>query len=1056
MHLTQFGRPSALALCLAAVLASAPAFAQQQAASAQGRLATTRGAPAAGVAVTFTHEASGTVTRVVTDPEGRYLLRGLRVGGPYRVEAENGAAPLTDVYLPLDRTTQVDLTVAEPVRLDSVVVHGAVKQTGAGTVISGQQLQLFPTLDGNIQDYARLDPRVVQTDRSRNELTVGGQNPRYNSIRVDGAKLSDTFGLELNNLPTPHQPFALESIEAMTVDVVNYDAAVNGAVGGYINAITKSGTNDFHGSVYGTYRDHNLVRKNDNGTDFTGFNQERTLGATFGGPILRDRVFFFLDYEDYKLTEQAPSYGPIGSNASVILPITQGDLDTIRNIAINRYGFDPGVVGTPSAADTTAHQFGIKLDWNISDAHRLSYRHSSSRQSQANFPGFSPNSLTFDSYYFQKRFDVDVDTLHLFSNWSDRVSTEATLSHQGYVSERKPARNLPGVGVVVGSVFVLMGTEENSYLNRLETNTWNGAFAANLFLGDHTLKMGADVERNGMNNLYARRANGTYAYFGINNFANGIATPFRYSHPRDGDVRNMAADWTLTDAGVFLQDTWEPTDRFSLTLGLRYDRPTVDHEPIYNPAASAAFGYDNRSTIDGNGLLQPRLSMRYRLDDSTTLRGGVGLFQGTAPGVWLSNAYSNTGLNYTDYNLIGIYPVNPDPTTQIDSVPSNARAGTQSIDLTDPNLGLPSIWKANFAVDKKLPWWGATATAELVLGSVEQGIYYQNLNLGPATRLGQDGRQLFWNAAGYDPANWNQIGAVAATARTRSLANPAYTDVLIVRPTNKGESRQLSFEVQKPFNGSAWSWFASYTFTDATEVSPLTSSNSYAQWANPPSFDPNEERSARSQYEIRDRFTAALSFRRPFFAGLNTSASLFYEGRSGRPMSYVFDNDANGDGRQGNDLLYIPTGPGDVRFGSPAEEAAFWSLVNSDPYLTSHRGQVAERNAVRAPWVNRFDLRVSQELPGFAAGHKAELWLDVFNLGNLLNRNWGQMYDVLSPANFGVVEFGGVCGATVTAVCSAGSAGKYVYRVNTPDQRTLYDNKGVSRWSVSLGIRYRF
>ena len=341
---------------------------------------------------------------------------------------------------------------------------------------------------------------------------------------------------------------------------------------------------------------------------------------------------------------------------------------------------------------------------------------------------------------------------------------------------------------------------------------------------------------------------------------------------------------------------------------------------------------------------------------------------------------------------------------------------------------------------------GDDAATELVLTSVKEGIYYEQLNLGGPTRVGQDGRLLYWNTAGYNRANFNQAGTASGGASGRALRNTAFNDLLIARPTNKGESQQLTFSLNKPFGDSDWTWLLAYTYTNATEASALTSSTSGSQWGNANTFNPNENVAARSSYEIRDRFTAAISWKHAFFGNYNTTASMFYEGRSGRPYSYVFDNDANGDNRAGNDLLYIPTGPGDVLFGSPAEEAAFWNYVNGDEYLSANRGRVAERNGARAPWVNQFDMRISQELPGFMSGHKSEIWLDILNVGNLINKDWGKIEEVAFPGSFGVVEYGGIDPAT----------GKYVYRFNTPDTTRIYDDRGISRWSLQVGFRYKF
>ena len=375
-----------------------------------------------------------------------------------------------------------------------------------------------------------------------------------------------------------------------------------------------------------------------------------------------------------------------------------------------------------------------------------------------------------------------------------------------------------------------------------------------------------------------------------------------------------------------------------------------------------------------------------------------------------------------------------------------AAGGTQSIDFVDPDLGQPAIWKANLAIDHELPWWGVVGAAEVVLSQVKEGIYYQHLNLGAPTAVGQDGRLLYWNDAGLDPTSWDEDGRSVSGVFSRDNANFDYSDAIIARPTTKGESQQLTLSLNKPFNGSDWSWMTAYTYTNATEVSPLTSSTSGSQWGNNVSFDPNGNVSSTSSYEIQDRFTAAVTWKHAFFGDYNTMIAGFYEGRSGRPYSYAFDNDVNGDGRFGNDLLYIPSGPGDVLFANAEEEAAFWDFVYSDDYLSTHRGQVAERNAATSDWVNQFDIRVTQELPGFMSGHKSEIWLDVLNVGNLINKDWGRIEEIGFPGARGVVEYGGVDPET----------GKYVYRWNGADELRLYDERGISRWSLQVGFRYKF
>ena len=1060
-------RMSKLTLGLLAVLAAAPAFAQSTSAGVGGRVVGADGQPVQGAEVTIVHTESGTVSRAVTGEDGRYNARGLRVGGPYTItinKAGAGASSQDGVYLNLDKVNQVDVALNNDVTtLETVqaVAYGgsdvfSATKMGAGSNVTREQIDAFPSIERNLQDYARLDPRVAQTDKSRNEISVGGQNPRYNAIRVDGVSTNDAFGLESNGLPTPKQPFSMDAIDEISIDVANYDVTISGGTGGVINAVTKSGTNEFHGSAYGLYRDNSMVRKNENGSDFSGFEDDTTYGATFGGPLIQDKLFFFFNYEKSEQGAPGPTFGPVGSGASNIVNITPAQIAQVQQIA-QGYGFDAGNFGT-SGADTTSEEYGLKVDWNITDRQRLSVRYGTSDQSVAVFPGFGSTQIALSSYAYQRDYKFDTYTAQLFSDWSDNFSTEAKVSFRDYSAVRTPNGQLPAIAVRIGNATLNLGTEENTHANILETETVNVFFAGNLFVGDHTIKAGFDYEDNDIYNLFGRRTNGSYTFNSIADFGNGRPGRYQLFQPAGGDIDNMAAVWGLKNLGLFVQDSWAVNNNLTLTFGVRYDKPMVDESPTYNAAASTAFGFDNSATIDGNDLIQPRFGFNYTFDSErpTQVRGGFGLFQGASANVWLSNPFTNTGFGYTDYFFssglagpcAGGTPTrpncfDPDRADQINLIPASARAGTQSVDFVDPDLGQPSVWKANLAFDHELPWWGMVGAAELVLTQVKEGIYYEQLNLGAPTSVGQDGRMLYWNAAGRNRANWNQSGTGVGT---RANANRAFNDALIARPTSKGESQQMTLSLNKPFNDTSWSGLLAYTYTNATEASALTSSTSGSQWGNANTFNPNENISERSSYEIQDRFTAALSWKKAFFGEYNTTASMFYEGRTGRPYSYVFDNDANGDARFGNDLLYIPAGPGDVLFGSATEEAAFWNYVYNDEYLNSHRGQVARRNAATAPWVNQFDVRVSQELPGFMAGHKSEIWLDVLNVGNLLNKDWGQIEEVGFPGSLGIVEYGGIDTAT----------GKYVYRFNTPDSTRIYDDRGISRWSLQVGFRYKF
>ncbi|MBN8427722.1 MAG: Oar protein, partial [Xanthomonadales bacterium] len=522
----------------------------------------------------------------------------------------------------------------------------------------------------------------------------------------------------------------------------------------------------------------------------------------------------------------------------------------------------------------------------------------------------------------------------------------------------------------------------------------------------------------------------------------------------NGDVNSIAADWTFENLGVFVQDSWAVNYNLNLLFGFRYDTPMIDDAPISNPLAQSLYGLDNTQTIDGNSLFQPRLGFNYTFDAErpTQLRGGIGLFQGAAANVWLSNPFSNTGLNFVvRQQTAGSQVVfSPDPNNQ--PVP----AGTslrQAIDIVSGDLEQPSIWKANLAFEHELPWWGVVASAEAILAQTDMGLYYQRLDLGNPTRSGQDGRMMYWNAAGYVRSNWglnsNNSWAQATSVQNRGNRPSSVDIVTYALPTNKGESQQLTLALSKPMTEN-WGWQVAYTYTNATDVNPLTSSQASSNWNNNAIFQANEEVAGQSSYTIRDRFTANLSYRHYFFENYATDFGLFYEGRSGKPYSWVFQNDMNGDGVV-NDLFYVPSAPGDVIFADTNpnidEEAAFFEYLSNTPELARFAGQVVGRNTERNEWVNQFDVRISQELPGFFGDNKAEIALDILNVGNLINKDWGRIEEIGFPSNRGVAYYGGIDPAT----------GKYVYGfLNDVDASSLRDVTGESRWAAQLTFRYRF
>lgn len=1046
-------RVSKLSLGLIVALAAAPVFAQSTSAGVGGQVLGADGQPVPGAEVTITHVESGTVSRATTDASGRYNARGLRVGGPYTItvnKAGEGSSSRDDVYLNLQQTSAVDVQLQSDVTtlatVEAIAVGGSdvtfsADKMGAGSVITREQVEAFPSIKRDLQDYARIDPRISQTDKERGEISAAGQNSRFNAITVDGISINDTFGLEANNLPTERQPIPIDSIAEVEVNVANYDVTQTRYTGANINAVTKSGTNEFHGSVYGIYRDSDMVGDDEEGNEFRGFIDEKTYGATFGGPLIKDRLFFYLGYEKFERASPRPDFCAEDESCSNPVPgVTSDDIAEAQRIANDRWGFDAGTQDVGDIGNETENILA-KVDWNISDNHRASFMYVDTEQSQLITPNFDRDDLSLNSHWYSQVKSLEVFTGRLYSDWTDSFSTELRLIQRKYESAPENFSRLPQVIIDLGDADINLGTEQFRHANQLNTDTFNAYFAGDLFLGDHTLRFGVDYESNDIYNLFLESSLGNYTFNSLEDFEAGTYRSYVYRTAADGNLNSAAADFTLDNVGVFLQDTWAVNSNLTLTYGVRVDIPQIDDTPPFNQAAFDAFGRRNDATIDGNEVVQPRFGFNYTFDSErpTQLRGGVGLFQGAAASVWLANPFTNNGLTIAVFeDRTGeAATFNPDP----DNQPRPATLPPAAdVDLIDSDFEQPSVWKANLAFDHELPWWNMVATAEVLLTSVENGIHYEHLNLGAPTAIGQDGRQLFYGDLSQDAFDNRSFNSTSRDNRDR-----AFRDVLLAESTNKGEGQNLTLSLRKPKNDGNWFWQVAYSYTDATEDSPLTSSRAISNWNGRMVFNPNEEEASRANYVIRDRFTAALSWSKAFFGDNDTQVALFYEGRKGKPYSWTYINDMNGDGIGGNDLLYIPTGPGDVAFVSPEDEAAFFDYVADNPELARYRGGVVERNSSFAPWTNQFDLRISQELPGFFGESKAEIWLDVLNVGNLINDEWGQIEEIGFPSNRSFVNFVGL-----------DEQGRYIYDFGNPEEFTKRDTTGESRWALQVGFRYKF
>ncbi|MFN0185202.1 MAG: carboxypeptidase regulatory-like domain-containing protein [Aquabacterium sp.] len=1125
---------SALSAAVVAIVAAVPVAAQTTTSSVSGRVSNADGSPAAGATVEVLHVESGSVGRAVADADGRWQLRGLRAGGPYTITVSRGG--LTD------RRSDVFLALAETTALDSVLGTARVEVTGrldnerfnrasmgSGTNIGSREINALASVQRNLQDYARTDPRLAQTDKERGEISAAGQNIRFNSITIDGVTINDTFGIESNNLPTLKQPISIDAIQSVQVNLSNYDVTQKGYTGANINAVTKSGTNDLKGALYYVYRDTSMAGDRFNRTT-GGYTtapsfKEDTKGFLLGGPIIKDKLFFFAGYEELFSSRTSPDFGPIGSPQTNV-GITQSAIDAIRSIASTQYGFDAGGSTVPKGVAVTVKDTLLKLDWTINDNHRANLRYTLTDQSEPFFPNFGTRSLSLSSHWYAQAKTIETLVGQWFADWTPNLSTEVRLSKRDYEQLHNNNARLPAIafdftgatppGVSSLERTLWIGTERSRHFNLLRTNTSDAYLGANWTLGAHELKFGADLSSNEIYNAFLQDANGQYKFqcesnrnYAFNNnqpincatattqeiesavlenFRNGFPSAYQAQLPLAGrTLDDGVARWRLNNTGLFVQDTWAVNKQLTMTLGLRVDTTGMPDKPLKNAAVAAAvvpgnagnntaqtggFGYDNSVTLDGKQLVQPRVGFNLNLGDKNTrrqVRGGIGLFEGQAANVWLSNPYSNTGIAVgfigcgSGSELIGgvnraacttgIFSANPDNQPRPGGNPPSP-----GVDILHPDLRQPSVWKANLALDTDLPFAGLVFGAEWLYTKVNKGIYYQHLNLGPVMRTSAtDGRELYYNAAGQDTNCWTTTGTTqtcgAGTVRSRALSNSAFSNVVLALPTSQGSADVLTLSLsQRPLPGLQWN--AAYSRSNAKEVSPLTSSVALSNWRGRSVFNPNEEVTANSAYLTRDRFSAAVTWQQAFIGKYKSSVGLFWEGRAGKPFSWTYNNDLNGDGLAGNDLMYIPRAPGSgevVFAGGATDEARFWATVDANAELSAAKGKVVQRNGSRTGFVNSFDLRLSQELPGFMAKHKGVISLDILNFGNLINKRWGRIEEVLFQSD-------GAQARSFVNYKGLTADGKYIYSTFTggPESVQVRQTRGESQWSAQVTLKYEF
>jgi hypothetical protein len=1078
-------RVRVLPFAIAALLATAPAMAQNVTSSAVGgRVVNASGQPVAGATVQIVHTPSGTTKIVTTDKDGRYSAQGLRVGGPFDITVSKAGLQQSEqdnVYLQLGQTSAINLQMtasgAQAARtLGAVTVNAStLAQTfssdnkGLSTNVSQAQLEATPQGNRSIDDIARLDPRINVTDQGDGSISAMGLPNRYNNISVDGVSVGDPFGLNANGMPNQSTPISSDTIAEYNISTANFDVSSD-TVGADINAVTKSGTNEFHGSVYYAYRNANKLVGNagwlDNSSpyyNYTGYKKDWTGGFTLGGPIIKDKLFFFVSAE----REETSGIGAdsangldysLGNGPSTSNKLSPGDVQKIIDAA-QQLKLKPGTFGGASAVTLLDKRYLAKLDWNISDNHRASLSYNSTKETLPEIRGNSSNTVGLSSYSDTKVINTDNLSLELYDDWSSNFSTETKIGYQHYVQNTNVSNQQPQVRVYINgsrSPSVNLGEEQYRHFNKIDTKKTSFFFAGTYYAGDHTIKGGVYAEKNKIYNLFGRTEFGAYSFYSIADFAQGNYHQFDLYQPAPGyTINDVAAQWTYSQFSPFIQDTWQVNNNLSVQYGVRVNIPNSNKSPIYNPAFQQAFGYPNNNSLGSkNKVVEPRFSFNYSFDTErmTQLRGGVGLFQTFPPTVWMTNPYQNNGVTVSTYRSYNpaTAPFSADPHNQNIPVGSNNQVG--DVDTISPNFRLPTVWKASLAMDRELPWWGMVGSVEYQHTQARDAILYQALNLGTPSGVLPDGRNQYWTIPNASP--------YASGQRPNAGSNPAFaTTSTLLSNTSKGKTDSLTLALAKPFSDD-WAGSLSFTLNHATEVNPGNSSQASSGYKYLDRTNPNTDIATTASRSIAKSVKASLTWKHHFFGDYSTMVSAFYSGHSGLPYSWIFSGDVNGDGISYEDPAYIPTlNDPKVSYGSASPQVVqqFQDFIASDSYLRNHRGQIANRNAAHSPWVNQMDVSFQQEIPGLFKGNKGIVRLDIYNFLNLLDNKWGQVRNVGSYDTRTLAGYSGV-----------NAQGQYIYYLPTDkngnyqsQQLSVYDagsnpTRVVSRWSAMLTLRYTF
>jgi carboxypeptidase family protein len=1094
-------------------------FAQETTSDIQGLVSDGKaGIP--GATITVVHEPTGTKYTTTSRKDGRYNVPNLRVGGPYTVSVSSigyKEEKQENIFLVLGEEFTAGFTLTpETKELAAVTVTGGKQNkvfnnahTGEQELITRGQIEKLPTINRSIADFTKLEPTA--NDGTSFGVSFGGRSSQYNNITVNGANFNNGFGLSSTlGGQTGAQPISLEAIDQIQVNVSPYDVRQGGFTGAGVNTVTKSGTNTFSGSVY-------LYKK---GPGTQGYNVEDvtiakspfnfyTIGATLGGPIIKDKLFFFACYEEVKQT--APAYSVVASNATHSASagsVSQANSDTLNALidTLNAHGLNPGSYQGYSFA-SQSKKLNARIDWNINSKNVFTftydYLRSSSQQPQSTSrsgngfvkgPAFQNYTfgLPFSGSGYSINNNFDIYLAELNTRFSSTLSNKFQVGYTRERDPRSPGANttwpmvdiLNGTGNTYGSqIYTSFGYETFTYNNLINTDVYQLSDVATLYKGAHEITFGTQDYSRKYADAFVPNFLGGYQFPSLTAFYNALNGGPAVDHyfQQWSNIPGGAFPFYYagsTELGLFVQDKWRATKNFTLTYGLRYDMTIYKSLFLDNPSFDSLTFKNGASynigQVPGNAILiSPRVGFNWDVKGDRTLqvRGGFGTFSGPPPFVWLANQGGNNGVliagnNYNNVAFTTDAATNPPPGVNTTPPPITSSAKSYGAAVTSSNFKYPTVLKTSLAVDKKFgnDWIG---TIEGSYSKDINAVYFSNINLNESNAFalaGADNRMRYLTVA-----NSNKYYFAGTSPQ-----NPSISSAILMSNSSLGYAYTLTARIQKTIRNFYFS--LAYTYSQAKNIATGGSTAS-TLWSGRPvgNADPNGANLSYADYYQPHRIIAAATYKFDYSKYTSTSIGAIFEAAPNGVGSYTYGNDLNGDGNSGNDLIYIPrnaseinlvkAGSGGLGTGAstdPRSVAQIWNqlnnFINQDHYLSMHRGQVAQANAVVFPFFKHLDMNVTQDIYFFTKGeggtkdkHTLRIEMDMINVGNFLNRNWGlaKLQTTSSPLTF---EGMAADGKTPSFSFPFIDAANQVPLVNSFANSTSI----FSRWQMQIGIKYLF